>query len=212
MSAADIAVHQHLGFGDIQSDEDLTTTVLEERPDFPDISAELLTLESWSLDGQFGRAEDILVLEARALMHAVACADEGNPRTRILLLLDCLLVALSVAKGRSRSFRLLTDIRKVYGGLVVRSFFAGFLLKSITEIGAFLDDSYDLHAHARQSHYHDMPLSNPQRQVVESPCTAGEQSMPHYLAYRKTFPEFAVSAFRSLAQGPGDVSSDQRDE
>ena len=86
------------------------------RGDFPEVPAELLRPSLWASKGhgQWQHVEDILVLEARALvkgLHRVACSSFGR-NVRQLLLVDNMAVSLAFERRRSTTFRLLIHIRR----------------------------------------------------------------------------------------------------
>lgn len=102
--------------GEIDSQEYLDDIGWECSPSFKEIDAQLLHKELWTpkLWGTWNHEEHILVLEARALnkaLNRIAVTKFGQD-IRQLLLVDSMSVALSFDRCRSRSFKLLRQIRK----------------------------------------------------------------------------------------------------
>ena len=83
-------------------------------PSFPDVPSRLLSSHSWKqVTAFFFFEDDILRLEARALVKAAGRSAHSQPvhDCRMLLLSDHLSIVLCFYRGRSRDFRLLTQIR-----------------------------------------------------------------------------------------------------
>jgi len=102
--------------GEIDSEQYLTDVGWQCSPDFKEIDGQLLHKHLWTpkLWGTWKHEEHILVLEARALNKAldrVACSRFGK-NIRQLMLVDSMSVALSFDRCRSRSFKLLKQVRR----------------------------------------------------------------------------------------------------
>jgi len=86
--------------------QDLASPGWSSASDFPEVTLNLLSRRQWVLFkvGQFKHAEDIMLLEARALLSAVQHAVGYIPGTRVLFLVDNLGLALVLPKEEPRVF------------------------------------------------------------------------------------------------------------
>ena len=111
--------------GEIDSEQYLTDVGWQCSPDFKEIDGQLLHKHLWTpkLWGTWKHEEHILVLEARALNKAldrVACSRFGK-NIRQLMLVDSMSVALSFDRCRSRSFKLLKQVRRYAATCLARN-------------------------------------------------------------------------------------------
>lgn len=111
--------------GEIDSEQYLTDVGWQCSPDFKEIDGQLLHKHLWApkLWGTWKHEEHILVLEARALNKAldrVACSRFGK-NIRQLMLVDSMSVALSFDRCRSRSFKLLKQVRRYAATCLARN-------------------------------------------------------------------------------------------
>ena len=92
---------QQLGFADLAPGDEFPEMECEEVPDFPEICAELLSVDAWRLvdNGRFVRDETILLLETRSALRAVQSACERHRNVRKIFLLDNLALVLLLTKG-----------------------------------------------------------------------------------------------------------------
>ncbi|CAK0810365.1 unnamed protein product, partial [Prorocentrum cordatum] len=102
----------------------------EMRKDFPEIPGALLHGDRWRLilHGKWAYSEDILILEARVLVKAVArvCNCVPGGFCRVLLLGDNMSVILACERFRARSFGLLVQIRRIAAYALARGVRFGF--------------------------------------------------------------------------------------
>ena len=82
---------------------------------FPEVPSELLHNDLWTtvMTDRWVYHDDILRLEARALLKAASRAAHSKPMAdcRVLILGDNLAVVICAARCRSRDFRLLVQLR-----------------------------------------------------------------------------------------------------
>ena len=103
---------------ELPAEEYLETAGWEINQDFPEINGSLLARDWETVQaGEWARAEHIVHLEARALVKSFeACLDSCRCRgSRQLMLFDSMSAALAFERGRSRNFKMLRQIRKLYG-------------------------------------------------------------------------------------------------
>ena len=81
---------QQLGLAVRALEDELFETEFQEVPDFPEICADLFSVDAWHLVdyGRFVRVEDILLLETRSALRAVQSACERHRNVRILCQLN----------------------------------------------------------------------------------------------------------------------------
>ena len=97
---------QHLELAGQAPEDESHEMEYEEVPDFPEICAELLSVDAWHLVdyGHFVLDEDTMLLETRSALRAVQSACEEIEMCALVLLLT---------KGRTRSFPVLAVIRRI---------------------------------------------------------------------------------------------------
>ena len=92
--------------------------------DFPEVPAEWLRGERWKacVGRRWKHREDILILEARTLVSALARLVEGRRAqgSRFLFLSDNMSVVLAFSRSRARDFKLLCQVRKFAGYLLAK--------------------------------------------------------------------------------------------
>ena len=95
--------------------------------------------------GAFFRDEDIIVLEARSILHAVRYAESCYPPGRLPIVSGNLALVLALCKGCSNKFTLLSVMRRIFASV----FRAGFVLSFRLELNysdkgsRFFDRGYD---------------------------------------------------------------------
>ena len=82
--------------------------------------------------GRFYREENIIILEARSILHAVQFAQSKYPLGRLQILSDKLALVLPFCKGRSNNFTLFSVVRHIFasGFRAVLSYRSGGYLQS----------------------------------------------------------------------------------
>ena len=84
------------------------------------MSLQLLNPSEWKLAayGGFFREANIIILEARSILHGVRFAESLYPSGRLLILCDTLALVRALCKGRVESLRLVSgqDLSHRSGG------------------------------------------------------------------------------------------------
>ena len=91
---------------DSRSDEgEVSRARRESRPEFPEVSLQLLDPSEWKLAafGGFFREENIIIIEVLSILHAVRYAENRCPPVRFLIISDNLALLLALFKGCSNN-------------------------------------------------------------------------------------------------------------
>ena len=89
----------------LETPSDLNTTGWGTNESFPEVELSLLSSTQWVLFGmeEFRKLENIMILEARALLSAVVHATFYVPGMRVVFLVDNLGLSLACVRGRAKS-------------------------------------------------------------------------------------------------------------